>query len=124
MWKWLTNRGSIALQRAADDLAVIDRRPEVVPGKYRVLYEYLEHRYANVTVLTFAQIEDLLGFGLPQLARTHHAWWTLGATNVEGTPHADAWTLAGRTATPNLQARTVTFERTSTAKPGLHDSAV
>jgi hypothetical protein len=58
--------------------------------------------------------EDLLGFGLPQLARSYHAWWTPGAINVDGTPHADAWTLAGRTAIPNLQARTVTFERAST----------
>jgi hypothetical protein len=124
MWKWLTNRGSLVLQRVADDQAVVDRRAEVVTGKYRVLYEYLEHRYANVTVLTFAQIEDLLGFGLPQRARTYPAWWTLGVTDVEGAPHADAWTLAGRTATPNLQSRTVTFERTHTAKPGLRDSAV
>ena len=90
------------------------------PASTGVLYEYLEHRYADVTVLTFAQIEDLLGFGLPQLARTYDAWWTPGATNEEGTPHADAWTLAGRTATPNLQARTVTFERAYTAKPVGH----
>src|SRR5687768_3398206 len=124
MWKWLTGWGSVALQKAVDHQAAVDQRTEVVSGKYGVLYSYLEHRYADVTVLTFAQIEDLLGFGLPQLARTNHAWWTLGVTQVEGTPHADAWTLAGRTATPNLHARTVTFERTSTAKPGLHDSAV
>ena len=56
-----------------------------------------------------------------QLARTHQAWWTLGA-NVEGAPHADAWMLAGRTATPNLQSRIVIFQRTSTARPGLRSS--
>jgi hypothetical protein len=28
-----------------------------MPGKYQALYEYLEHRYANTVVLTFAQIE-------------------------------------------------------------------
>ena len=33
-----------------------------MPGKYKALYEYLDNRYANTVVLTFAQIEDLLGF--------------------------------------------------------------
>jgi len=86
-----------------------------------MLFRYLEHRYADVVVLTFAQIEDLLGFSLPQIARTYSAWWTLGA-NVQGAPHADAWTLAGRTARPNLQARTVIFTRTTVRRPRLRSS--
>ena len=93
--------------------------PQRGSGKYSSLHKYLENRYADVIVLTFGQIEDLLGFALPQRARNYHAWWTLGETNVDGPPHSDAWILAGRTATPNLQARTVIFERTSTARPGL-----
>jgi hypothetical protein len=121
MWKWLTGWGSVALQKAVDHQAAVDQRTEVVSGKYGVLYSYLEHRYADVTVLTFAQIEDLLGFSLPQLARTYQAWWTLGA-NVEGAPHADAWTLAGRTATPNLESRTVSFERVPSLRPGFRSS--
>jgi hypothetical protein len=36
---------------------------------------------------------------------------------VEGAPHADAWTLAGRTAAPNLQARHVIFTRRSSVRP-------
>jgi len=116
MWKWLTGWGSVALKTAADNQVAIDQRTEVESGKYGVLYKYLEHRHADVVVLTFGQIEDLLGFSLPQLARTYQAWWTLGA-NVEGAPHADAWVLAGRTAAPNLQSRIVTFERTSTLRP-------
>ena len=45
-----------------------------MPGKhkYKALYEYLDNRYANTVVLTFAQIEDLLGFTLPDPARVHH----------------------------------------------------
>ena len=120
MLKWLTGWRPV-VQRPAGDQAVIDRRAEVLSGKYGVLYRYLEHRYADVVVLTFAQIEDLLGFSLPQLARTYQAWWTLGA-NVQGAPHADAWTLAGRTASPNLQSKVVIFTRTSTTKPGLRSS--
>ena len=110
MWTWRTGWTALSQERAAEDLAVLDQRRDVVAGKYGLLYQYLEHRYADCVVLTFAQIEDLLGFSLPQHARNYQAWWTLGA-NAEGASHADAWTLAGRTAAPNLQSRTVTFER-------------
>jgi hypothetical protein len=41
-----------------------------VPGEYRALYRYLDQRYASVIVLTFEQIEALLGFALPEPART------------------------------------------------------
>jgi hypothetical protein len=119
MWKWITNWRAVAREPAIADPVVRERPSRAVSGKYSSLYEYLDNRYADVIVLTFGQIEDLLGFTLPQLARTYHAWWTLGETNVEGPPHSDAWTLAGRTATPNLQAKTVIFERTATARAGL-----
>jgi len=79
-----------------------------VPGEYRALYTYLERRYASVVVLTFEQIEALLGFALPTLARTEREWWT---DIVDTQRHSAAWTGAGRTAAPNLGARTITFER-------------
>jgi len=119
MWKWMTNWRVVAREPAIAHPVVREWRSSAVSGEYSSLHKYLENRYADVTVLTFGQIEDLLGFTLPQLARTYHAWWTLGETNGEASRHSDAWTLAGRTATPNLQAKTVTFERTSTARPGL-----
>jgi hypothetical protein len=119
MWKWMTNWRAVAREPSIAHPVVLVRRSSAVSGDYSSLHKYLENRYADVTVLTFGQIEDLLGFTLPQLARTYHAWWTLGETNGETIRHSDAWTLAGRTATPNLQARTVTFERTSTARSGL-----
>jgi hypothetical protein len=81
-----------------------------MPGKYKPLYQYLEHRYANTVVLTFAQIEDLLGFPLPDSARVHHEWWANTDPNDTPPPHSRSWTLASRTATPNLQAQTVVFE--------------
>ena len=46
-----------------------------MPGTYAWLYQYVDNRYANTVVLTFAQIEDLLGFTLPDSARVHHEWW-------------------------------------------------
>jgi len=79
-----------------------------VPREYRPLYTYLERRYASVVVLTFEQIESLLGFALPTPARTEREWWRdIGDTRR----HSAAWTGAGRTAAPNLAARIVTFER-------------
>lgn len=85
-------------------------------GKYRSLYEYLEQRYAQTVVLTFAEIESLLGFALPDAARTDQDWWTVAAQSVSEPRCSPAWTLASRTAKPNLVARTVTFERISSVR--------
>ena len=85
-----------------------------MPDEYRGLYQYLENRYANTVVLTFAQIEDLLGFTLPDSARVDQAWWANNSPNDTPRPQSRSWTLASRTATPNLQARTVLFERAQT----------
>jgi hypothetical protein len=79
-----------------------------VPGEYRALYTYLEQRYASIVVLTFEQIDALLGFALPTPARTQREWWT-GTADLQR--HAAAWTAAGRTAAPNLAAGTIAFER-------------
>lgn len=80
-----------------------------VPSEYVSLYTYLEHRYASTVVLTFEQMEALLGFALPEPASTQDKWWS--NPGVHADRHSDAWTVARRTATPNLLARTVTFER-------------
>lgn len=78
----------------------------ITSGKYRFLHKYLDERYANMVVLTFGQIEDLLGFALPAPARTDPDWWTQTADGCSA-----AWILAHRTAKPNLLARHVVFER-------------
>lgn len=64
-------------------------------------------------VLTFAEIEDLLGFTLPDLARFQQEWWA--NADADSTPSAQclSWTQASRTAKPNLLAQTVMFERAS-----------
>jgi hypothetical protein len=116
MWKWLRRLGSetrdtpTAGNAPSATASFIERRMGG-SAKYLALYRYLENRYADVTVLTFDQIEDVLGFTLPSLARTTAAWWQTGATNGQA-PQSAAWILAGRTATPNLLAKTVLFERT------------
>ena len=78
-----------------------------VPREYQALYTYLERRYASVVVLTFEQIEALIGFALPTRARTEREWWTV----VDPHHHCAAWIGAGRSAVPNLNAGIITFER-------------
>jgi hypothetical protein len=80
-------------------------------GPYRILCEYLEKRFADTTVLTFQQVQDLLGVALPDPAFTDPAWWSNTGKGASDTLWSDAWTLANRTARPNLPARTVVFER-------------
>lgn len=88
----------------------MDESTPHVPLEYRGLYTYLEHRYASIVVLSFDQMEALLGFTLPTQARTDRQWWA----NTPGTHrHCAAWTEAGRTAAPNLSAGIITFERLS-----------
>ena len=88
----------------------LERSGPPVPAPYQSLYKYLDHRYASLVVLSFDQIEALLGSSLPATARVEAAWWT-----TVGGPksHSSAWTGAGRTAVPNLMAGTVAFERLS-----------
>ena len=110
MLNWLPRRRSIP----GDPRETHTEMPpqgRVMSGKYLLLYKYLENRYANTVVLTFAQIEDLLGFALPDQARLHREWWTDRETSAAGPNYSDSWILARRTATPNLLAQTVIFER-------------
>jgi hypothetical protein len=77
---------------------------------YLSLHMYLANRYSDVVVLTFAQVEDLLGSPLPAPAKQDPAWWNGDDDRNFG--HSNSWRLAERTAVANLTALTVTFERT------------
>jgi hypothetical protein len=60
--------------------------------------------------ISFAEIEEWLGFPLPRSARVHPAWW---ANEQSGThSHARGWLDADyRTSGLNLAATRVTFTR-------------
>jgi hypothetical protein len=83
----------------------------LVAGGYAPLQKYLTERYAERVVLTFSEIEDLIGFTLPALARQEQAWWAEPLADSPRSDQSRSWTQAHRTATPNLQARKVLFER-------------
>jgi len=100
----------------ADALAA-ERQTDTVPGKagevpdeYLTLHHYLTNWYADVVLLTFDQIEGLLGFGLPECAWTQQEWWTGTDRDGDEPSGSDAWILAGMTARPNLLTQTVVFE--------------
>jgi len=82
-----------------------------VPSEYLPLHKYLDGRYADTVVLTFVDLEALLGFELPADARLQTAWWSNLDSDDVSSPQSGAWIQAHRTARPNLPARIVTFER-------------
>jgi hypothetical protein len=71
----------------------------------------LNNRFADTVVLTFEQIESLLGIALPDLARLRTDWWAGAVQGGVPSMQALSWTEACMTATPNLSARSVSFER-------------
>jgi hypothetical protein len=111
MLDWLWKRGSPAPDRPKTFGDMSTLPGGAMSGPYLLLYTYLDRRYADTLVLTFAQIEDILGFALPDAARLRREWWTHTAIDAGGSSYSDAWILAKRTAVPNLPARTVMFAR-------------
>jgi len=85
--------------------------PVDVPAEYRSLHTYLDGRYADTVVLRFAEIEDLLGFALPDAARLGQDWWANTDAAGEPSTQSRSWIHASRTAKANLVAQTVVFER-------------
>jgi hypothetical protein len=108
------NKSGVAKVIAASGRAVQESCISV--GEYQLLYNYLRDRYADRLVLTFAQIEDLVGFSLPDAARFQPEWWRVSGSASGHSAQSDSWVLAGRTAVVNLSASIVMFER-STVTP-------
>ena len=78
--------------------------------KYEPLLRFLQARFDRSSIrLTFAEINDILGFALPRSARDHQAWWS---NTRQGHSHAAAWLDAGwKTAMLDLAGERVTFVR-------------
>jgi hypothetical protein len=111
MLDWMKRRAWTARDQRPMNAETAKRPGRAMSGKYLLLYKYLENRYADTVVLTFAEIEDLLGFTLPDQARLRREWWTQAEASVAVPNYSDSWVLASRTATPNMAAGTVAFER-------------
>ncbi len=79
--------------------------------KYKPLQFYLMRLNGRPEMLTFEDIESIIGKALPQSAVKHRAFW---ANDNEGHhPHARSWMSAGyRVAYVDREDRIVRFERT------------
>jgi len=108
---WKKRDGSSRIGRPLEIAHAIEQAAATA-GRYQSLYKYLRDRYADRVVLTFGEIEDLLGFGLPASARFQGEWWDAGPDPIgPGSPQAASWLLARRTARVNLAAQSVVFDR-------------
>lgn len=103
-WEW----GARLVAGARWWRASTPRPQPTAMGEYLPLYHYLRDRHANRVVLTFAEIESLVGFRLPAAARAEPGWWS-GPNAVAG----EAWGLADRSVVANLVAEMVVCERHS-----------
>ena len=79
--------------------------------KYQALQMHLKRRNGRPEMLTFEDIEQIIGKALPQSATKHRAFW---ANDNEGYhSHARSWMGAGyRVAYVDREERVVRFERT------------
>ena len=79
-------------------------------GKYSLLFEFLAERSGNQIEITFSELEQILGFKLPDSAYLYRPWWANQAKS--GHSQAMAWdTAGGKTKLVNLEEEKLMFER-------------
>lgn len=86
-------------------------RQMAVRSKYQRLYTHLCGLTDQEWKASFAEIETIIGFGLPESARLHKPWW---ANQKGGGGHSQAlaWTMAGwETAEVDLDSETLILRR-------------
>ena len=113
-WRWKRPAARVAAPPSAVPSSVAEAPGDA--GQYHALYVYLRDRYADRVVLSFADIEALLGFSLPERARHAREWWSGPDAAAHGSAQSGAWTLASRSAIANLGARHVVFDRLTPAR--------
>ena len=95
---------------------VIDRahkhRQMAARGRYQRLYSHLCSLPDQEWKVSFADIETVLGFELPESARLHRPWWS---NQIDGHSQAIAWMAAGwETAEVDVRGETLLFRRRQT----------
>ena len=80
-------------------------------GKYAPLYRHLAVMAGSDWRVSFAEIEAILGFELPDSARLYRPWWS-NQKRGSGHSHALAWQAAGwQTREVDLEAEMLVFAR-------------
>lgn len=84
-------------------------------SKYAPLYRHLRARAGREWRVSFAELEEVLGFRLPESARDYRPWWS-NQRNGGGHGHSLAWQVAGwKTRAVDLEEETLVFERAVSA---------
>ena len=78
---------------------------------YEPLYQRLAAEAEPHVRLTFVQIEEVLGRGLPVSAYKFSAWWSNESSLKVGNAQAKAWMNAGFRAYASIKSCTVEFRR-------------
>ena len=79
--------------------------------KYQALHAHLVRRNGRPEMLSFEDIEEIIGKELPQSAVKHRSFWA--NDNQDHHSHARAWMGAGyRVAYVDRETKVVRFERT------------
>ncbi|MBE7090297.1 MAG: hypothetical protein E7363_00035 [Clostridiales bacterium] len=79
-----------------------------ITSKYRRLTEYLLKSKADRIILTYPEIEKILGFTLPESAHKHmRAYWS----NSETHSYALSWLSIGYRTRVDIEESTVIFEK-------------
>ncbi|MDY0273712.1 MAG: HNH endonuclease signature motif containing protein [Advenella sp.] len=76
-------------------------------SKYANLYEHLKKSDKNSVKMSFADIEKLIGFTLPESAYKYRAWWSPSKTHTA----ASGWERLGWKASVNMETEAVSFFR-------------
>ena len=85
-----------------------NRRHKKITSKYRGLTEYLLKANEDRIVLTYPDIEKILGFALPDSARKHmRAYWS----NSETHSYAFSWLSIGYRTRVDIEESNVIFEK-------------
>ena len=80
-------------------------------GKYAPLYRHLQTLEGREWRTSFAELETVLGFNLPDSAWIHRPWWA-NQGQSGGHSHSQAWQMAGwKTAEVRLDDETLVFLR-------------
>ncbi len=80
-------------------------------GKYQRLYLYLRNLEEMEWPTSFRKIKAIVGFGLPESAYRHRAWWANEIGETSHT-HSLAWREAGwETTEVDMKAQSVLFRR-------------
>lgn len=78
-------------------------------GKYAPLLQFLQRQTSKQIMMTYAEVESILGFRLPNSAYTYTMWW-----NPKGHPHCQAWLQAGYNVadvSEAIRTQIITFNR-------------